>query len=76
MFICFVDDRGDSEGNPECDCGVSSRRQLSSPQKGRKIFYKCKSGACDFFQFHQRADGTEWSVDDDVAKALAELKVV
>lgn len=76
VFACFADTRGDAENNPACHCGVSSRRQLSSAAKGRKIFYKCRSGTCDFFQFHQRADGSEWGVDEDVANALAELRVV
>jgi hypothetical protein len=75
-FSCFVDSRGEDENNPLCDCGKSSRRQLSSREKGRRIFYVCKTGSCQFFQFHKRRDGSNWSVEEDVAEALAELRVV
>jgi hypothetical protein len=75
-FSCFEDSRGEDETNPLCDCGKSSRRQLSGREKGRRIFYVCKTGSCDFFQFHKRQDGSIWSVGQDMAEALAELRVV
>ena len=49
---------------------------MSSREKGRRIFYVCKTGSCEFFQFHTRQDGSNWSVREDVAEALAELRVV
>lgn len=73
-FSCFADPVGDSEKNPLCDCGLNSKRDLSSREKGRKIFFTCKSGQCDFFEFHKREDGTDWQVDEDIAKALKDLK--
>ncbi|KAH7412826.1 hypothetical protein BKA64DRAFT_659649 [Cadophora sp. MPI-SDFR-AT-0126] len=75
-FSCFDDSRGEDENNPVCDCGKASRRQLSSREKGRRIFYVCKTGSCQFFQFHKRQDGSNWSVGEDLAEALAELRVV
>ncbi len=75
-FLCFDDSRGEDEKNPLCRCGRSSRRQLSSREKGREIFYVCSTGSCQFFERHKRADGSNWSVGDDVAEALAELHVI
>ena len=76
IFSCFDDSRGEDEKNPLCDCGKSSRRQLSSRERGRQIFYVCKTGSCEFFQFHKRQDGRNWSVEENVAEAFAELHIV
>jgi hypothetical protein len=54
----------------------SSRRQLSDRENGGRIFYVCKIGSCEFFQFHKRQYGSNWSVGVGMAEALAELRVV
>lgn len=78
-FVRFDDDRGldkGNQGNPHCDCGRSSRRQLTSREKGRRIFYACASGSCDFFEWYRNEDGSEWSVAENVADALGRLRVI
>lgn len=78
-FIRFDDARGldqGDQGNPLCDCGQSSRRQITSREKGRRIFYVCTIGACQFFEWHRNEDGSRWSISEDVVAALQRLRVV
>ncbi|MCJ1474880.1 hypothetical protein MMC13_003540 [Lambiella insularis] len=51
-FLCFADQRGNDPTNPPCDCGESSKRQISGSNKSvpRQVHYVCRLGGCDFYQ--------------------------
>lgn len=76
-FLAFADDRGNDPNNPRCDCGVSSKRQLASREKGRKIHYVCRLGKCNFYDVQLSAiDGSVATVEgDELASALAMLSI-
>ncbi|KAG5921820.1 hypothetical protein E4U42_005691 [Claviceps africana] len=64
-FSCFTDDRGKDPGNPPCDCGVPSRRQVACREKGRKVHFVCMSGKCDFYRTCFDAEGDVVAVETD-----------
>ncbi|KAL6910133.1 hypothetical protein GGI43DRAFT_389415 [Trichoderma evansii] len=76
-FAGFADTRGNDPNNPPCDCGASSRRQLASRVKGRKIHYVCRLGKCNFYGEQPNAiDGSVATVDgDELASAFAMLGI-
>ena len=75
-FNSFADDRGNDAGNPLCDCGQASRRQISGVQRGRRVHYVCRFGRCDYFTFHWTAENKVMSLTEDVVEWLARLRLV
>lgn len=51
-FVTWADRVGIERGNPDCDCGRTSRRGLTGECAWRgpgKVFYKCAEGRCGFW---------------------------
>lgn len=51
-FVTWADRIGVEEGNPDCDCGKTSRKGVTGACAWRgpgKVFYKCAEGRCSFW---------------------------
>ena len=75
-FLVFADDRGNDPANPECDCGISSKKQISSRDKGRKIHFVCRMGGCDFYAPKVVRDGETVAAEGGLVAELAALKII
>lgn len=77
-LVCFDDDRGVDEHTPRCNCGRSSRRLITKKDVNdrRRIFYKCASGSCKFYEFERNGDGSLLFVGDNVMNFLVHLRVI
>lgn len=77
QFLVFADDRGNDPTNPVCHCGLSSKRQVASREKNRKIHYVCRRGGCDFYAPCIKPNMDSVVVTgDDIVYLLATLKIV
>ncbi|KAG6012476.1 hypothetical protein E4U54_007517 [Claviceps lovelessii] len=74
-FLVFADDRGDDANNPHCFCAAPSKRQISSPGKGRKVHYVCGGGECDFYRPCYDENGKLVSVTSNLVDLLFRMKI-
>lgn len=72
-FLVFADERGNEPRNPTCDCGLSSKRQLTGPVSSvsRKMHFVCREGACDYWKGAEREE-----LDNDIVEQLVNLRIV
>lgn len=78
-FSCFADDRGNDRSNPQCHCGLKSRRQVSGPEKRgpRQVHYVCRVGGCDYYEVHLTPEKKPISFNAlEVVELLGGLKIV
>lgn len=77
-FLSFADDRGDDPRNPQCECGYASKRQVSGPEKGRKIHFVCKTGSCEFYSLAVSKEGDAIVLPDSelLVGIMARLKII
>lgn len=75
-FLVFADNRGNDPNNPTCNCGVPSKRQVASREKGRKIHYVCRLGKCNFYNASLSDGGIVTVERDDLVSLLAMLRII
>lgn len=77
-FHCFDDRRGNDPTNPPCFCGISSKRQLSGPEKpmGRMVHYVCRIGGCNFYSDHGNTQQKITNVNRELVELLARLSII
>ncbi|RYO91779.1 hypothetical protein DL762_001998 [Monosporascus cannonballus] len=77
-FIAFDDPRGADPANPECHCGVASRRQVTGRYKTvpRNLHYVCRLGTCDFYDEPRDEQGGVVVVAEELINILARLSIV
>lgn len=77
-FHCFDDIRGNDSRNPLCDCQVSSKLQVSGPDKrvARGLHYVCRLGSCNYYRVRGGAQERQVRLDADLVAKLAMLKII
>lgn len=75
-FHCFADQRGNDPTNTPCDCGKSSKRQISGPEKGRQVHYVCRIGGCDFYKAHKNTQQETINLDKELVEPTARLSII
>ena len=79
QFLVFADERGNDPQNPPCDCGTSSKTQVSGPDKSvpRGVHYVCRLGKCDFYAPCMDQEGNQVAlVGDQLLDQLAALRII
>lgn len=78
MFLVFADSRGNEPGNPACDCGHSSKRQLSGEGRrvARAVHFVCRMGTCNYYQAGVRMGGGREVLDDETMVRFMNLRIV
>ncbi|KAL2783028.1 hypothetical protein BJX66DRAFT_345318 [Aspergillus keveii] len=75
---CFADMEDIEQENPDCDCGMTTRRQTSGLDTDPPglMYYRCLIGGCDFFDWVYDGEGesmrTLFDVPDEKEKAREE----
>lgn len=77
-FLCFADERGNDATNPDCNCGVSSKRQMSGPDTRvpRGLHYVCRLGECDFYMAMPNDSGGQVQLSEVLVDEFVRLKLV
>lgn len=82
-FLVFADDLGNQPGNPPCECGHSSKREVSVKEKltseGKrawKVYFVCRLGTCDFYQEGEGRGGTSDVLDKVLLERLKNMKIL
>jgi hypothetical protein len=77
-FLCFDDRRGNLPSNPLCYCQVSSKLQVSGPDKrvARALHYVCRLGACDYYEVYRDAHQRQITIDEDMVNIFARLQII
>ncbi|GAW25178.1 hypothetical protein SAMD00023353_0203280 [Rosellinia necatrix] len=77
-FLVFNDNRGNDPTNPECNCGSSSKRQVSGRSKtvAGRLHYVCRLGTCDFFSPCRDENGVDSVVNMDFVEKLSQLSFI
>lgn len=77
-FICFDDTRGNDSRNPLCHCQISSKMQVSGPEKeiSRGLHYVCRVGACDYYEACRDTHQRQITLNEDLVDVLSRLKII
>ena len=77
-FLGFVDERGNDPTNPECECGVPSKRQITGERNRtpRAIFYVCNRRRCDYYAEETDARGNRVRVQPGLVDLMAMLSII
>ncbi len=77
QFLGFADERGLDATNPQCHCGLSTRRQVEKQKNGgpRGVFFTCMQGSCSFYEALRRQDQTPVMLTDEIVNTLAGLRL-
>jgi len=78
QFLCFADTRGNDCRNPLCDCGESSKLQMSGVYSSppRMLHFVCRLGCCNFFNAPQDNAGRYFIVPANLVGQLIAYRVV
>ena len=71
-----MDERGNDPTNPNCNCGVSSKRQVSGEAKGRVLHYVCRLGRCNYYMEHRLAEGEQLGLNENLVAPLGLLYLI
>ena len=75
-FLVFNDTRGNDPDNAHCYCGVSSKRQMSGPDRYVRYgsHFVCRLGRCNYYRPEMRDRYRQVSLED-VEEELLQLLI-
>lgn len=77
-FHCFADNRGNDPRNPRCFCNVSSKTQVSGPEKrvARGVHYVCRLGKCNYYGICLDDQNLQVTLPESLLHSFAGLRIV